>query len=200
MIGTLEKEKPRAFTRGLDSSIKYSIRNVNPKTYEEALALAQNKELELNGGKPRQAAGGSANSQGGHKNQADKAQADKGKKAKPKQTLDEKQKVGVLGGFLSEERNAYMAEQRCFYCHTKGHRKQECTKWKAKPATPTVAASSTSIVTIATPAATPPAPASNAVLHHVPTIHALVMLVEENQKGALALTGLLRAYGSSRGR
>ena len=47
-IGTPEKEKLRAFVRGLDSSIKYSIRNLNPKTYEEALAVAQNKEL--NGG------------------------------------------------------------------------------------------------------------------------------------------------------
>ena len=78
LIGTPEKEKLRAFTRGLD-----------PKTYEEALALAQNKELELNGGKTRQATG-SANSQGGNKNQLDKAQADKGKKTKVKQTPDEK--------------------------------------------------------------------------------------------------------------
>ena len=45
LIGTPEKEKLRAFTRGLDSSIKYSIRNLNPKTYEEALALAQNNAL-----------------------------------------------------------------------------------------------------------------------------------------------------------
>lgn len=39
-IGTLEKEKLRMFIRGLDSSIKYAVRNLNPKTYEEALALA----------------------------------------------------------------------------------------------------------------------------------------------------------------
>ena len=50
-IGTPEKEKLRAFVRGLDSSIKYCTRNLNPKTYDEALALMQNKELELNGGK-----------------------------------------------------------------------------------------------------------------------------------------------------
>lgn len=56
-IRTPDKEKLRAFVRGLDSSIKYAIRNLNPKSYEEALALAQNKELELNGGKPKQLLG-----------------------------------------------------------------------------------------------------------------------------------------------
>ena len=60
-IGAPDKEKLRAFVRGLDSSIKYAIRNLNPKSYEDALALAQNKELELNGEKPKQAAGGSSN-------------------------------------------------------------------------------------------------------------------------------------------
>ncbi|KAI5055900.1 hypothetical protein GOP47_0029421 [Adiantum capillus-veneris] len=42
-IGTPEKKKLQAFISGLDSSIKYSIQNLNPKIYEEALALAQNK-------------------------------------------------------------------------------------------------------------------------------------------------------------
>lgn len=37
-----------------------AIRNLNPKTYKEALALAQNKELNLNCGKPRQAVSSSA--------------------------------------------------------------------------------------------------------------------------------------------
>ena len=35
-IGKPEKEKLRAFVWGLDSSIKYAIRNLNPKSYEEA--------------------------------------------------------------------------------------------------------------------------------------------------------------------
>lgn len=39
-IGTPDKEKLRTFIRGLNSSIKYVIRNLNPKSYEEALALA----------------------------------------------------------------------------------------------------------------------------------------------------------------
>ncbi|MCO5549454.1 hypothetical protein L7F22_002925 [Adiantum nelumboides] len=47
-IGSTEEEKLRAFSRGLDASIKYSIRNLKPATYEEALALSPNKELELN--------------------------------------------------------------------------------------------------------------------------------------------------------
>ena len=43
-IGTPDnKEKLRAFVGGLDSSIKYAIRNLNPKTYKEALALTLNK-------------------------------------------------------------------------------------------------------------------------------------------------------------
>ena len=75
-IGTPEKEKLRAFIRGLDSSIKYSMRNLDPKTYQEALALAQNKELEINKGK-KQAAGGSSSAQVGGR-----AQADKGKNGK----------------------------------------------------------------------------------------------------------------------
>lgn len=106
-IGTPEKEKLRAFIRGLDSSIKYPIRNLNPKSYEEALALAQNKELELNGGKPKQATGGSANSQGANKNQAEK-----GKNGKPKQTPDEKEKAGVLGGFLSRRSGEHIWQSR----------------------------------------------------------------------------------------
>ena len=60
LIGTPEKEKLHVFIRGLDSSVKYSIWNLDPKTYEEALALAQNKELEINKGK-KQVASGSSN-------------------------------------------------------------------------------------------------------------------------------------------
>ncbi|MCO5609866.1 hypothetical protein L7F22_064099 [Adiantum nelumboides] len=48
-------------------------------------------------------------------------------------TPDEKAKAGVIGGYLSpEEQKAYMAEQRCFWCHVKGHRKQDYAKWKER--------------------------------------------------------------------
>lgn len=100
--------------RGLDSSIKYAIRNLNPKSYEEALALAQNKELELNGCKPRQAAASSYTPYSGKSSTPDMKKQDSNKIGplkKPKMTLDEKAKVCIEGGFLTEaEMKTYIAE------------------------------------------------------------------------------------------
>ncbi|MCO5568092.1 hypothetical protein L7F22_021788 [Adiantum nelumboides] len=110
-IGSTEKEKLRAFSRGLDASIKYGVRNLKPATYEEALALAQNKELELNNGKPKQPTSSTSSLQTNGKSQANKT-AKPNTPSKPKMTPDEKAKAGVIGGYLTpEEQNAYMAEQ-----------------------------------------------------------------------------------------
>ena len=198
-IGATEKEKLRTFTRGLDASVKYAIRNLNPKTYEEALALAQNKELELNGGKPKQVAGGNSSqtNQGKGQNNKDKNGAGKSNtNNKPKLTPDEKAKAGVLGGFLTpEEQKAYMAEQRCFGCHVKGHRKQDCTKWKEKQK------ASTSSAAASTSDPTPPAAAgtTSSVVHQVPSLRQPQVVFEDKQEGASTTQGLLRAYGSSQG-
>ena len=84
--------------------IKYAIRNLNPKSYEEALALAQNKELELNGGKPKQAAHSSTTSSGGKSTITEPKRPEPnklGKPKKPKQTPDEKAKAGIEAGFLT---------------------------------------------------------------------------------------------------
>ena len=107
-IGTPDKEKLCAFVRGLDSSIKYAIRNLNPKSLMRKLwhwhrtrSLSSTAESQSR----RQAV--LPILQGGGKNQADKTQAGNGKNGKangkPKQTPDEKAKAGTLGGFLSEE-------------------------------------------------------------------------------------------------
>ncbi|MCO5553051.1 hypothetical protein L7F22_006572 [Adiantum nelumboides] len=131
-IGTTEKEKLRAFSRGLDASIKHGVRNLKPATYEEALELAQNKELELNNGKPKQPTSSTSSQQTNGRSQANKT-AKPNTPSKPKMTPDEKAKTGVIGGYLTpEEQKAYMAKQRCFGCHVKGHRKQDCAKWKEK--------------------------------------------------------------------
>ncbi|MCO5571689.1 hypothetical protein L7F22_025436 [Adiantum nelumboides] len=93
-IGSTEKEKLRAFSRGLDASIKYGVRNLKPATYEEALALAENKELELNNGKPKQPTNTTSSQQTNGKSQANKT-AKPNTPSKPKMTLDEKAKAGV---------------------------------------------------------------------------------------------------------
>ncbi|MCO5606071.1 hypothetical protein L7F22_060258 [Adiantum nelumboides] len=132
LIGSTEKEKLGAFNRVLDASIKYGVRNLKPVTYEEALALAQNKELELNNGKPKQSTSSTSSQQTNGKSQSNKT-AKPNTPSKPKMTPDEKAKAGVIGGYLSpEEQKAYMAEQRCFGCHVKGHRKQDFAKWKER--------------------------------------------------------------------
>ena len=139
---------------------------------------------------------GSSTNQSGGKGQADKANS------KPKQTLDEKAKVGVQGGFLfEEEQKTYMAEQRCFFCHTKGHRKQDCMKWKAKQASSTIANPSTSTVTVATPATTTATATTSAISshHQVPSLHSPIVYLEDKQKGEPLPSSLLRAYGSAQG-
>ncbi|MCO5585559.1 hypothetical protein L7F22_039493 [Adiantum nelumboides] len=101
-IGSTEKTKLQAFSRGLDASIKYGVTNLKPATYEEALALAQNKELELNNGKPKQSTSTTSSQQTNGKSQANKT-AKPNTPNKPKMTPDENTKAGVIGGYLSPE-------------------------------------------------------------------------------------------------
>ncbi|MCO5568507.1 hypothetical protein L7F22_022206 [Adiantum nelumboides] len=105
-VGSTKKEKLRAFSRGLDASIKYGVRNLKPATYEEALALAQNKELELNNGKPKQPTSSTSSQQTNGKSQANKT-AKSNTPSKPKITPDEKAKDGVIGGYLSLAEGLY---------------------------------------------------------------------------------------------
>lgn len=95
------------FICGLDSSTKYAVHNLNPKTYEEALASTHDKEPELNGRNPKHVTGSHSTSQYGGKGHVDKTQVENCKNGKAngndKQMHDEKAKAGVLRGFLSKD-------------------------------------------------------------------------------------------------
>ncbi|MCO5547740.1 hypothetical protein L7F22_001191 [Adiantum nelumboides] len=192
-IGSTEKEKLRAFSRGLDASIKYGIRNLKPATYEEALALPQNKELELNNGKPKQPTSTTSSQQTNGKSQVSKT-AKANTPSKPKMTPDEKAKAGVIGGYLTlEEQKAYMVEQRCFGCHVKGHRKQDCAKWKERQQ------ASTSAVAASPASKTPASLSTPLVAHLVPSLRQPQVVLDDKQEGVPTRLGLLRAYGSAKG-
>ncbi|MCO5593551.1 hypothetical protein L7F22_047565 [Adiantum nelumboides] len=192
-IGSTEKEKLRAFSRGLDVSIKYGVRNLKPATYEEALALAQNKELELNNGKPKQTTSTTSSQQTNGKSQANKT-AMPNTPSKPKMTPDEKAKAGVIGGYFSpEEQKAYMVEQRCFGCHVKGHRKQDCAKSKERQQ------ASTSTVAASPASKTPASLSTPSVAQLVPSLRQPQVVLDDKQEGIPTRLGLLRAYGFAKG-
>ena len=158
-----DEDKLEAFLFGLDVLIKYDVEADDPKTFDEAVRLAQLQELKHNKGKPKSVSSspssvdsarsgngaGNANKQSpkstpsqSNSSQSNSSQSnssanakDKGKgkeKAdKPTLTPDEKVAQGIIGGTLSkDERTLYAKEGRCFKCHTKGHRKNDCPKSK----------------------------------------------------------------------
>ncbi|MCO5563799.1 hypothetical protein L7F22_017447 [Adiantum nelumboides] len=109
-------------------------------------------------------------------------------------TADEKPKAGVIGGYLTpEEQKAYMAEQRCFGCHVKGHRKQDCAKWKERQQ------ASTSAVAASPASKTPASSGTPSVEHLVPSLRQPQVVLDDKQEGVPTRLGLLRAYGSAKG-
>ncbi|MCO5610528.1 hypothetical protein L7F22_064767 [Adiantum nelumboides] len=109
-------------------------------------------------------------------------------------TPNEKAKAGVISGYLTpEEQKAYMAEQRCFGCHVKGHRKQDCAKWKEKQQ------ASTSPIAASPASKTPASLSTPSVAHLVPSLRQPQVMLDDKQEGIPTCLGLLGAYGSAKG-
>ncbi|MCO5614269.1 hypothetical protein L7F22_068547 [Adiantum nelumboides] len=108
-------------------------------------------------------------------------------------TLDEKAKVGIIRGYLSrEEQKAYMTEQRCFGCHVKGHRKQDCAKWKERQQ------ASTSAVVASSTSKTPAYSSTPFVAHFVPSLQQPQVTLNDAQEGVPTRLGLLQHMASLR--
>ncbi|MCO5568550.1 hypothetical protein L7F22_022249 [Adiantum nelumboides] len=107
---------------------------------------------------------------------------------------DKKAKAGVIGGYLSpEEQKTYMAEQRCFGCHVKGHRKQDYAKWKERQQ------ASIAVVVASLASKTPVSPSTPSVAHLEPSLRQPQVVLDDKQDGVPTRLGLLRAYGSAKG-
>lgn len=99
------------------------MQNLNPETYEKALALVQNKKLELNGSKPKQVASGNSSLTNQGKDQTIKDE--KGKLSptwKWRMTPNKKTKLSVIIDCPSpKDQKAYMAKKSSFEILIKGH-------------------------------------------------------------------------------